>query len=158
MKPFSKFNALMTTFVAVGSICVCSFALVIVFWALDREPPFKVLDYKISQAKAGESTVIRATVHRDLDRRCSVMISRMFIDSTGTRFDLTEGAQFMNARALEEYSRRSPNMLNVSVAVPKSAALGTANVMTVLDYECNPVQQVYPIPMVVNFDLEVIGS
>jgi len=55
--------------------------------ALDRAPPFKLLSYWTNQPKPGGTLVVRAKVHRDLDRECSVAFSRYLFDRFGARHE-----------------------------------------------------------------------
>jgi hypothetical protein len=146
----------MTTITCIGALFCILFAGQIALWASDRDAPFVMLDYSAKPAKAGETTVIRAMVKRDLSRRCSVLFSRSFFDSKGTRFELTEGAQSMNSSSLTAMNQRTPDQLMVGITIPKAAAPGMGTVMTTLDYECNPLHQMYPIPMALNMNLEVL--
>jgi hypothetical protein len=156
MKPFKAINRVITYMVVLGALlCILAFGQ-LAWWAADRDAPFVMLDYNEVSARAGESTVIKAVVKRDLSRRCSVLFSRSFIDSKGTRFELTDGSQSMNSASLTALNQRTPDQLNIGVRVPVDAAPGVGTVMTTLDYECNPIHQIYPIPMVLNMNLEVL--
>lgn len=146
----------MTLVVVIGSLLCITFAGQVLWWAADRDAPFVMLDYEVSPARPGDSTVMKAVVRRDMSRRCSVLFSRSFFDSKGTRFELTEGAQLMNSTGLDEFNRRSPDSLSFSVVIPPAAQPGVGMVMTVLDYQCNPVHQLYPIAMVLTMNLEVL--
>ena len=53
--------------------------------ALDREPPFRLNSYWTNQPKPGGTLVVRAKVHRDLDRECSVVFSRYQIGRASCR-------------------------------------------------------------------------
>lgn len=139
-----------------GSLLCCIAAGQVIIWALDRDAPFVMLDYSADAAVPGSASVIRAVVRRDLSRHCGVMFSRHFFDSQGVRFELGDGAQMMNSMSLDELNRRNPDSLAFSVAVPLYAAKGRGSVVTVLNYQCNPVHQLYPVPMVLNMNLEVL--
>jgi hypothetical protein len=149
-------NRIMTTITCIGALFCIMFAGQLALWATDRDAPFVMLDYSATPAKAGENTIIRSMVKRDLTRRCSVLFSRSFFDSKGTRFELTEGAQSMNSSSLTAMNQRMPDQLMVGITIPKAAAPGMGSVMTTLDYECNPLHQMYPIPMVLSMNLEVL--
>lgn len=149
-------NGSMTALVLTGALFCVLFALVIAYWAVDRDVPFTLESYAVEPVKAGTTTTVRAKVKRDLDRRCSVVFSRTFYDASGVRYELTEGVQFMNALALDAYNERSPDMLAFSVKVPPSATPGKGSVMTALNYECNPIHQFFPISTVLEMNLEVL--
>lgn len=156
MSPTKVISRAMTVLLCTGAFFCIVFAATVALWAIDRDAPFVMLDYKVAPAKAGQSTVVKAMVRRDLSRRCSVLFSRSFYDSTGSRFELTDGAQLMNSSSMQSYNQRSPDMLVFNVDIQASAAPGFATVMTVLDYQCNPIHQFYPIAMVLTMDLEVL--
>lgn len=149
-------NGAMTVLVITGALLCVLFALTIGYWVLDRDVPFKMESYTVEPVRPGLTTVVRAKVVRDLDRRCSVVFSRTFYDSQGTRYELTEGVQLMNAVALEAYNERSPDMLAFSVIVPIAASPGEGVVMTALNYECNPIHQFFPISMVLEMKVKVL--
>lgn len=145
-----------TVFSAVGSLCLFVVIGQIMLWSFDYMPPFAVLGYTARPAHAGDMTLIEADVRRDLERRCSVTFSRVFFDSVGTRFELTDGAQTMNALALEAFNKISPDRLLLKFPIPKGASAGTGSVMTTLDYVCNPMHQFHPIPLVLTMYVEVL--
>ena len=156
MTHFSQIYKYATAFVLCGS---AMFFIVIgqgLFWALDRAPPFKALGYTSQPTPQGQTTTIKVKVKRDLGRMCSVTYSRLFLDSKGVAWDLTEGVRLMTAKSLDELDKRNPDMLTIKVTVPEGAALGKGSVMTVLEYACTPVHQLYPIQMVVVNDVEVL--
>lgn len=146
----------MTILVCTGSALCVIFAAQVAWWAADRDAPFVLLDYKVAPAKAGQNTVVEAIVKRDMSRRCSLLFSRSFFDSKGIRYELTDGAQFMNSATLTAVNQRGPGILKFNVKIPLDAAPGVGSVMTTLDYQCNPLHQIYPISMVVSEDIEVL--
>lgn len=125
-------------------------------WALDRSPPFSVVNYQVTPVQAGQMAVVNVSVKRDLSRMCSVTYSRMFLDSKGVTWDLTEGVRVMTAQALNELDRRNPSALTIKISIPAAAAIGPGTIMTVLEYICNPVHQAYPIPVVMLTNVEVL--
>jgi hypothetical protein len=127
-----------------------------VVWAMDRTPPFEVLSYKATPAPRGELVTINIEVKRDLSRMCGVTYSRVFVDSDGVTWDLTEGVRLMTAQALNELDKRNPSMLTLKIKVPQKASIGQGTVMTVMEYICNPVHQLYPIPLVMLTSIQVI--
>lgn len=134
-------------FLAIGQIAV---------WALERTPPFVVLGYTAAPVHAGYSAVVSARVHRDLDRLCSVNYSRVFIDGKGVVFDLTEGVRLMTAQALAELDKRSPDSITFSVTIPSTAAPGSGAIITAMEYQCNPVHQAKPIPVIMVSKIEIL--
>lgn len=155
LNPMEILNRVCTVIVVVGFLLFTAFATQIGIWLADRDAPFVMLNYEPVTGRPGDTVVMRADVKRDLGRRCSVLFSRSFWDAKGARTELTEGAQLMNGTALTELDRRQPGYLLFSVDIPKQAASGVGTVLTVLDYQCNPVHQVYPISIILKMDLEV---
>lgn len=155
----TKFFSLQNTaslFLVTGSLCLFAVVGQMIAWSVDYMPPFALLEYTATPARPGEMTSIDAKVRRDLDRRCSVAFSRAFFDSVGTRFDLTDGVQTMNAFALEAVNKMNPGKLLLKFQIPVGALPGTGVIMTTLDYTCNPLQQFRPIPLITSIKVEVL--
>lgn len=157
MTNFSKVYKLATVLVVCGSSMFLIVLGQIAMWTREREPPFELQSYTAEPTQRGEVAVIYAKVHRDLSRMCSTTYSRTFIDSSNVPWDLTEGVRLMTANALYELDRRSPNSLTIKVRIPAGASVGKGSVMTVLEYVCNPVHQLYPIPLVLITNVEVFS-
>ena len=156
MNPVKVINKVLTVLVSVGAAFCVIFGLVMILWAFDRTPPFELISYTVMPVKAGQTTIVRAKVNRSVERRCEVKYSRMFFDSKGTHYALTDSVQFMNAMAVEAYNEISPNELKFTVVIPHAASQGTGVIMTPLNYECNPIHQFFPIEMVLNMNVEVL--
>ncbi len=156
MSNFAKLDRVATFLLVFGASMVCVATGQVVLWAMDRTPPFVVNGYTSNPTHRGEIVKIKVDVKRELDRMCSVTYSRMFLDAKGVTWDLTEGVRLMTAKSLDELDRRNPDMLVIKIKVPEQAAAGRGSVMTVLEYVCNPVHQLYPIPMVMVTDVDVL--
>lgn len=128
----------------------------LVTWGLDRRVPFELINYHVNEAQAGDAIIIRGNVKRDLSRSCTLMYSRVFYDSTGARFELTKEPQLMTAGALADLNERLPDTLLLNITVPPLAAPGAAAVVSALQYECNPVHKLYPLNMLVTFNVTVL--
>jgi hypothetical protein len=145
IKPFRQLYVAATVMLIVGAAVFFVMLIQFGMWAADRTAPFQLLSYDAPPTRAGEEVVIKARAHRDLSRKCSAIYSRMFIDSRGNMFDLTEGTRMVNADTITEMNRRSPDGLTIKVQIPANAEPGPAVVMTALEYVCNPLHQIYPI-------------
>jgi hypothetical protein len=156
MNPTQKINRVATVTILIGIFLIFGALAQVIVWSLDRSPPFVMVSYTSKPTKAGDVVIFRATVKREMHRHCSVTYSRMFYDSSGSRYDITEGAQIMNSIALDDQNRRTPDSLILSVKVPSAATPGVGVLITVLDYECNPVHKLYPIPVLLTMDVEVL--
>lgn len=148
-------NKYLTWLIGIGSLLFLIFIGTIIMWTYNRTPPFEMISYSVPTVKAGETTVVKAKVKRDIERDCRVLFSRSLYDANGVRYELTDGAQLMNSVALAAYNKNSPDQLSFSVTVPPFAAPGTGHVMVALDYMCNPVHQFFPIPLVLQMDIEI---
>lgn len=139
-------------FLLVVAVCAAQVG----WWMFDRAPPFEMVSYSSTNARAGEPIFIDATVKRDLSRECSTVFSRHMFDSRGVRFDLS-GQQMMSVSALRTLNQISPDKLRLNVMVPPIAATGRAMLTTVLEYRCNPWQESLGRPirveMVTYFDV-----
>ena len=125
--------------------------------ALDREPPFKLLSYWTNQPKPGGTLVVRAKVHRDLDRECSVVFSRYLFDRVGARHEAS-GPQMMTPQALRSIDALAPGELNMQVPIPINFPPGPAVLTSVLEYRCNALQDVLrPINVELNMPFEVLS-
>ena len=154
--PLQKLNYLATILVLVGIALMALVVTQLVIWGLDRRVPFAMTGYHANPALPGDVVIVRAVVERDLSRKCSVSYSRMFFDSAGSRYDITSGAQMMNADALDDLNRRNPNALVLSVTLPPQATPGKGALVTVLDYACNPMHQLFPVPVLLTMDVDVL--
>ena len=156
MNPMQHVNRAATIAVVTGFVCVLLAIGQIIAWGVDRRVPFRVISYVTNPALPGDTLIVRANVERDLHHKCSVTYSRMFHDAAGAQFDITSGAQMMTADALNDLNRRTPDSLILSVTIPPKAAPGKGALISVLDYVCNPTHQLYPVPMLVTMDVEVL--
>lgn len=154
--PLQTVSRIATAVVLAGLLLFAVALGQVLMWGLDRRAPFELDSYTANPARPGDAAIIRASVRRDLSRRCSVTYSRMFFDASGARFDVTMGAQLMNAQALDDLNRRSPDALVLSVTVPPLAAPGMGQLVSVLDYVCNPMHQLYPVAVLMTMDVEVL--
>lgn len=142
---FDKIYKITSVMLSIGAFLFFIALAQLMMWSFDRSPPFVVLAYDAPPTHRGGVAVIKASVKRDLDRKCSVTYSRMFLDSKGASSDLTDGMRMMGATALDELNRRSPDGLTLKVHIPDTAETGKALVITALEYVCNPLHQIYPI-------------
>lgn len=130
-------------------------ALMVVYYAADRKPPFALLSVQAAEAKAGEYVTIRAEVWRDTSRGCNTQFSRFIFDATGARYDL--GTASMSAAAIAEMDRKMPGRLTLSVHVPQSIHPGPALLQTVVHHHCNRVHSLgWPIETTVNMPFTVL--
>lgn len=128
----------------------------VVWWALDRDPPFRLVSHQVNSPHAGGVLSVRAKVQRDLERDCSVTFSRYLFDRNGTRHENT-GPQVMTAQTIRNMDAMAPGELNVQMLVPANFPPGPASMTTVLEYRCNPLQDVArPIPVEMNIPFEVL--
>lgn len=127
----------------------------IAVWALDRTPPFAMLSYYAPPTQRGTVLHLTGEVMRDVERGCGVIFSRHLIDAQGYRIDLTT-SQRMSAAALTDMDRVMPQKLFLAVHIPAYTSPGRARLATVLQYECNPLHRIWPIPVEMTIDFEVL--
>ena len=126
--------------------------------AFDREPPFALISSWTSSPKPGGVLVVRAKVRRDLDRECSATFSRYLFDKFGSRHETT-GPQIMTAQGIRNMDALAPGELNVQLPVPIDFPAGPANMTTILEYRCNPLQDLFrPIGVEMNIPFEVLPN
>lgn len=128
----------------------------IVVWALDRRPPFEVVSYEPAIAVPGQSVALTLVVRRDARRDCAVTWTRWIYDGRNVRIDL-EGQQQMSAASVAQLELRSPGRLTLWVPIPSSAFPGGAELVTDLDYACNPIQHLWPINVVTRVPFEIVA-
>lgn len=133
-------------------IGVC--ALVALYWALDRTPPFAMTDYTVTNSTRGETAYINAHVKRDLSRDCPVRFSR-YLYSGGVRHEIS-GVQYMSAAAIADMDKQMPDALRLAVRIPADVPVGSATLVTALEYTCNPIHTIYPIEVLLEMRLVVL--
>ena len=130
-------------------------ALVALYWALDRTPPFVLLDYTVLNATRGETAYINATVERDTGRDCTVNFVHYLIDTNKTKHNIG-GTQYMTASALRQMERDMPDSLRLAVRIPADVPVGPATLVTALEYRCNPMHALWPIDVLLEMQLKVL--
>lgn len=134
---------------------IAAAALVASYWALDRTPPFILSSYTVFNARAGETAFINAVVDRNVGRNCNVTFSRYLVDAQRIRHDIG-GTQYMTSAALHQMERDTPDSLRLAVKIPSDTPVGTANLVTALEYRCNPTHAIWPMDVLLEMDLEVL--
>lgn len=124
-------------------------------WALDRHPPFELISAEVNTPRPGGQLMIAAKVRRDLHRDCSVLFGRYLFDSIGVRYDIS-GPQLMSPQALRQMNAMAPGELNLILPLPATFRPGPGVFSTVLEYRCNPLQDlIRPIHVQMHVPFEV---
>ena len=147
-------NWLIHSGAAAWAILIAS-GLALLFMGMDRAAPFESLSYTATPAKPGATAIISAHVRRDLQRSCSVRFSRFFIDSAGTRWEVTP-LTTVTPKGLRAFDAASADKLRVPVHIPAGAAPGMATLIVPLAYRCNAVHEWFPIDVVLTYQFEVL--
>ena len=147
-------NAVIVHTRKVAEVIIIAALCMVVYYAIDREPPFAVLSVMPAEARPGEYITIEAKVRRDTWRKCDAEFSRYLHDASGARFDL--GHSITSAEMIGKLESASPGVLRVSVLLPASMAPGPANLETVLDYYCNKVHRWIPITVTTDLPFLVL--
>lgn len=135
-------------FIATSIVCLLSVQLFL--WGFDRQPPFKLLGWAVTQpAYPGGTVELILRVERDMYKECSVIVSRFISDGQGFRTYLP--TQEMTWEALQALERNTPGYAKVSTRVPDNARPGSGVFGTLLRYECNPTQRLWPLYMTLEF-------
>lgn len=125
----------------------------VVIWSVDRSPPFRVISYQISQQ--GGMLLMKADVWRDGRRNCAVTIGNSLYDSTGSRFVLEPQIKYP-AGAIREIEKKTPGKMLRKLQIPEGVANGPASIVSTMEYECNPLQEMLrPIYVQEVFQFEV---
>jgi hypothetical protein len=131
---------------------------VIAWWALDRDPPFRELRYyQPAPVHAGEDVSIELDVDRDVERSCSVSVSRFFMDSAGYRTDYSP-PQFLNAEGIKKREAVDQGKLKLKFRIPDSMPEGRATLNTESLYSCagNPLHAIWPIRVSSSWAFDVL--
>lgn len=136
------------------SVVLLCAMLIVIAQAADRKEPFQILSVEPAAARPGEMVTIRARVWRDGERNCSAVMSRSVFDAQSVRWDypLTRFSDAM----IDAMDAATPGELRVSVMVPPGAAVGTANLVSVLEYRCNRVHALWPIEVTTTMPFDVL--
>ena len=151
----TRFQNLLINSGAAAWLLLLSSVAELVFMGLDRKPPFESLSYTAIPAKRGETAAIVAEVKRDLRRACSVKFSRFFVDSSGTRWEVTP-LTTVTAQGLKVFDKASASKLQIPIHIPTGAAPGKATLIIPLAYRCNVVHEWFPIDLALSYEFEVL--
>ena len=120
--------------------CVVIGALVlVVYYAMDREPPFEMLSVEPAEARAGDWVSISMKVKRDPSRECDAQISRFMIDSTGAEIHI--GNISRSAESFRLLELQSPGEWRTRLRVPSFMPPGKSLFRADNQYVCNKTQK-----------------
>lgn len=130
--------------------------LLAAYWAADRTPPLVVRgQVGAISVERGSVAQIELSVQRNVRRNCSVSYHRHLYDADGFRFDLPGSPSGMNAEAIAALERSHPGRLLLLVPIPRKAAPGPVRLVTSMQFVCNPLHYLWPIPMLVEVPLQI---
>jgi hypothetical protein len=127
---------------------------IIISYAADRDPPYKLISSEPVSVKPGEYAHLVSRVWRDKKRDCSAIISRYLVYSDGSRVDL--GISMMSDEMIDELESKAPNKGDVKVFIPQQAVPGPAEMKSVLIYRCNFVHSLWPIEVTVSRPITIL--
>ena len=128
----------------------------VIWWALDREPPFKVKEVRVTNSAPGGVVHVDAEVFRDMSRDCGVTVSTHLYDATGARFTI-DATQIISCAGVAAIERKTPGKLRRTLQIPMGAAPGPASLVSSMSYTCNPLQELMrPIHVQTEFQFEVL--
>ena len=151
----ARLTSVLERYIVCSLAIIGACALVALYWALDRTPPFVLLDYTVLNATRGETAYINATVERDTGRDCTVNFVHYLIDANKTKHNIG-GTQYMTAAALRQMERDMPDSLRLAVRIPADVPVGPATLVTALEYRCNPMHALWPIDVLLEMQLKVL--
>lgn len=128
--------------------------MLVLYYAADRDPPFRLVSTQPASGQAGEFITIRGKAERDVSRGCNAEFSRYMFDSAGVRFDL--GHSQASAKTISQMELRQPGALVIAFRIPQSAAPGPASLQTTLQYRCNRVHAFWPIDITIDMPFTVL--
>lgn len=128
--------------------------LIVAVQALDRDPPFAVLQVYPAAARPGETVTIHAEVWRDPMRQCAAIMGRSVFDSSKVRFDYPVAS--FSASSIAKMDRDTPGRMAVSLVVPFGASAGPAELVSVLDYRCNQAHVLWPITVTTHIPFTIL--
>jgi hypothetical protein len=143
MKTLDLINRLLAPLDRIALVFLIALGVAAIVLALDRRVPFSVVSVEPAYARPGQIVVIRATVHRDIKRKCSAEFTRYAFDAEWPRWYLDSGQA--GPALIETLEERSPGQLAVAFRVPDDAAPGVGTLETVLGYRCNKVHYLWPV-------------
>lgn len=129
---------------------------VFLLYVSDRAPPITVNGYSLSEPSyyVGEPLQIDWNLDRDITRYCDLTIYAEVIDSENNKW--VYEPKYVPAEILQMRDDVSPKVSKVVRQIPYNLSSGIAHYNVVLEYECNPVHQVWPIrvPLSAQFVIE----
>lgn len=117
--------------------------LAVVFFALDREPPYALISVEPAAARPGDVVKLRMTVRSDVSRQCSADLSRFVFDAMNARYFI-DHAQ-LSSSLIAGMESRTPGIREIAITVPTSATPGPARMVSALEYQCNRAHSIWPI-------------
>ena len=128
----------------------------VIWWSLDREPPFRVNAVRVTNAPRGGLVHIDAEVLRDVRRECGVTLSTHLYDATGAGFTI-DSTTIISSAGIAAMERKTPGKLLRTIQLPAGVAVGPASMVSSMAYTCNPLQELLrPIHVQTEFTFEVL--
>lgn len=123
-------------------------------WAINRTPPFTVLEGRIiPPAIPGGVLRIDGVVKRDLSRDCDLEVTQWVEESAGYRHYLNPVA--MRAESIRKLEEISPGRTQYAAAIPPTVKPGPAVYHAESRYTCNPVHLLWPISIITRIPFNV---
>lgn len=151
----ARITSWLERYIIVSWMIIAGAGLVALYWGADRTPPFVLSDYTVIDAGRGETAYVDASVKRDVGRNCTVTFVRYLVDVNKVRHDIG-ATQYMTAAALEQMERDMPKSLKLAVRIPNDVPVGHAQLITALEYRCNPMHLIAPIDVLLKMDLKIL--
>lgn len=115
----------------------------VLFFALDRTPPYGIVSVDPAVARPGQTVTLRWSGLKDTTRRCKMHVSRSLFDMRGDRVDYP--MSYFSADVLDHIETLTPGRRSLTIYVPETVAPGPVELVNTLNYECNRVHAIWPI-------------
>lgn len=126
-------------------------AALVVWWALDREPPFEYLDHQ--QVEVLDADTVRLEYQAVRHRSCDLSASRYVTDSAGFRWYLVD--QTLRASDVKQLDFDPPGKVRLVLPIPAGARRGDMAYVAMLEYRCNPLHTYWPITVMVRVPFRI---
>lgn len=161
-KTLSPTNSLLNSPLLTSKLYLVVFATYVIcqlgYWLNDSALALSPVGRPDAVVAAGGSRVL-VVVPVDFSKRrnCDMLMSRYFLDSSGTYFDIM-ATRYISQHGLEEMVRASPRDLRFVVQLPSESAISNGDIVTQISSMCNPLQGVWPVSVDIRTPVRISSS
>ena len=132
----------------------------VTYWAMDREPPLKILAYhRPAPVHAGGEVTFNLDIDRDAERLCDAEISRQLKLSTGAVRPYTQ-KELLSAQQIRRQDNEDPDHLIRTFPIPTTIPPGETTMLIEVSYRCdyNPLHLLWPIHTYLEWGFTVLSA